>query len=92
METPIEMLRKDAQRIDRALRQVPTPGRIQEIFRPPLHLRLHYQREGIRLLQESIDLYQRSERQLNKAAQARLNELLILREQAVMRLAEMRPR
>ena len=82
----MEPLRKDAERIAKALKP---PFRIQDILRPPLPLRIRHARTGIRQLDEVIDIYARDEARLSKAAELRLTELRILREQAVRRLTEM---
>ena len=79
-------LRKDVQRIAKAFQ---APLGIQDILRPPLPLRIRHARTGIRQLDEVIDIYARDEARLSKAAELRLTELRILREQAGRRLAEM---
>lgn len=82
----MEPLRRDAERIRQALQP---PFNIRDILRPPLPLRIRQQRTGIRQLDELIDFYARTESQLSKAAELRLNELRILRERALVRLTEM---
>lgn len=82
----MEPLRRDAERIRQALQP---PFNIRDILSPPLPLRIRLQRTGIRQLDELIDLYARTESQLNKAAELRLTELRILREEAGRRLAQM---
>ena len=82
----MEPLRRDAERIAKMLEP---PFSIQDILRPPLPLRIRQARTGIRQLDEVIDIYARDVARLSKAAELRLTELRILREQAVRRLAEM---
>ncbi|GAJ11283.1 unnamed protein product [marine sediment metagenome] len=82
----MEPLRRDAERIRQALQP---PFSIEDILSPTLPLRIRQQRTGIRQLDELIDLYARTEAQLNKVAELRLTELRIIREGAARRLAQM---
>ena len=100
-----EIIRQDGTTIDKAvagledtlLRSKPvpleivSPATLENILSPPISLRRRMAREGLRRLQEAIDLYQRHEKELTQPLQLRLNELLILREQATQRLSELMP-
>ncbi len=66
------------------------PTTAQDILKPPFPLRLHYQREGIRKLDEAIDLYLRHAGELSDEDIAHVDELIRLRDDMVRRLATMR--
>lgn len=78
----LDAFQRDVERISKALS-------IGEVLRPSLARRIHYQRTGIRGVDELIDFYARHERWLNKTAEIRLNELRIQREGMARRLAEL---
>ncbi len=78
----LDAFQRDVQRISKALS-------VGEVLRPSLAKRIHYQRTGVRAVDELIDFYARHERWLNKTAETRLNELRIQREHMGRRLVEL---
>ena len=61
------------------------PFTVQTIFEPPFPWRLHWQREGIRKINEVIALYERHERELDQTVLDRLKELHRIRDSMVRR-------
>lgn len=68
----------------------PIPRGLADILTPPLPLKIHNQREGIRKLNEVIDLYLRHAGELTDEEIAHVDELVRLRDAMVRRLAIMK--
>jgi len=72
--------------------KVKWPDALRNIMSPPLEIRLHIQREGMRRINEAISIYEGKREKLPKWAKDRLDELYRLRDLMVKSEAQMRRR